>query len=293
MQAGYLLAVAGMLVAAGVVMAVAALRVAPPSLKGALAQLSAPTSAAPRVGADRWGWLPEPVVEALQQQLRVSDADLQILGWTRQGLAARKVTLALTGLFLPPVLMLVLSFSGVSLPFAIPVVVGLVLAVWLWRLPDQDARETAEKARGEFRSALSGFLDLVALERVARGSVPEALESAAELSGSAPFLQIRSALQRAALSGHTPWHALRELGEQLDVVELRNLGDIAEVAADGASVYRTLLAESRSLRHAELSAARAQANAASERMSIPVALLTIGLMLFVFVPFMIRLFGSV
>ena len=83
----------------------------------------------------------------------------------------------------------------------------------------------------------------------------------------------RAALVRAASRGAD----LRALGEELDVPELRNLADIAEVAADGAAVYNTLLATARTLRHAELSDARAEANEVSERMSRPLALLVFGL----------------
>ena len=106
-----------------------------------------------------------------------------------------------------------------------------------------------------------------------------------------PFVQMRRAIRRAALSGRKPWSDLRALGEELDVVELRNLADIAEVAADGAAVYNTLLATARTLRHAELSDSRAEANRVSERMSRPLAVLVFGLTVFVLVPFMLRMFG--
>ena len=57
--------------------------------------------------------------------------------------------------------------------------------------------------------------------------------------------------------------------------------DVGEVAQLGA----------RTLRHAELSDARTEANQVSERMSRPLALLVTGLTLFVLVPFMLRMFG--
>ena len=120
----------------------------------------------------------------------------------------------------------------------------------------------------------------------------QALEEAAEISGSLPFVRMRRAIRRAALSGRKPWSDLRDLGEELAVPELRNLADIAAVAADGASVYNTLLASARTLRHAELSDARSQANEVSERMSRPLALLVTGLTFFVLVPFLIRMFAG-
>ena len=191
----------------------------------------------------------------------------------------------------PSLFGLVFVLVDVPVPFVLPAAVGLGIAVVGWFLPSAEAREAADKARVEFRSNLESFLTLVAGERRARGSVEQALEEAAEISGSMPFVRMRRAIRRAALSGRKPWGELRDLGEELQVAELRNLADIAAVAADGASVYNTLLASARTLRHAELSDARTEANQVSERMSRPLALLVTGLTLFVIVPFMLRMFG--
>ncbi len=289
---------AGMLVALGLVLAVRALRPAPPSLTAALEQLSAsptagplpPPGASPNSAGDRWNWLPSAVVRTVEGRLGVSDADLAIIGRTRSELAARKLTLALAGLLTPALLGLVGVLLGVPVPFVVPGAAGLGLAAVGWLLPSAEAREAAGKARAEFRSNLESFLTLVAGERRARGSVEQALEEAAEISGSAPFVRMRRAIRRAALSGRKPWADLRDLGDELAVPELRSLAEIAAVAADGASVYNTLLASARTLRHAELSDARSRANEVSERMSRPLALLVTGLTLFVLVPFLVRMF---
>lgn len=290
---------AGLLVGLGVVLAVRAVRPPAPSLAGALAQLSAepttaamhtPTGAAGAAGG-RWEWLPPAVAAGLDGHLGVSDADLQIIGWTRPQLAARKLTLTAAGFLAPTVLGLLLVMVGLGGFVVFPVAVGVAIAAVGWWLPSQQARELAVKARVEFRTNLEFFLTLVAGERRARGSVEQALEEAAAVSGSMPFVRMRRAIRGATLAGRKPWVDLRALGEQLELVELRNLADIAEVAADGAAVYNTLLATARTLRHAELSDQRTEANQVSERMSRPLALLVFGLTLFVLVPFMLRMFG--
>jgi len=295
---------AGLTIGLGAVLAFRAARPAPPALGAALAQLSAePLSAAasgPTTEAtgssgtisDRWDWLPTSVAQAVDSHLGVSGADLSIIGMSRSQLAARKVTLALAGLLAPAILGLLLLLVGLGAFVVFPVFVGLALAAVGWLLPTFGAREAATAARLEFRSNLESFLTLVAGERRARGSVEQALEEAAEVSGSMPFVRMRRAIRRAALSGRKPWNDLRDLGEELQVVELRNLADIAEVAADGAAVYNTLLATARSLRHAELTDNRTQANEVSERMARPLALLVLGLTMFVLVPFMLRMFNT-
>lgn len=290
---------AGLLVGLGVVLAVRAVRPPAPSLAGALAQLSAepttspvhtPTGAAGAAGG-RWGWLPPAVAAGLDGHLGVSDADLQIIGWTRPQLAARKLTLTAAGFLAPTVLGLLLVLAGLGGFVVFPVAVGVAVAAVGWFLPSAQARELAAVARVEFRTNLEFFLTLVAGERRARGSVEQALEEAAAVSGSMPFVRMRRAIRGATLAGRKPWADLRALGVELELVELRNLADIAEVAADGAAVYNTLLATARTLRHAELSDQRTQANQVSERMARPLALLVFGLTLFVLVPFMLRMFG--
>ncbi len=287
----------GMVLASGLVLVVRALQPAPPALEAALAQLSAepatvslmPPTASAR---DRRDWLPPRLAAALDGHLGVCDADLKIIGWSRPQLATRKVTLALAGLLAPTLLSLLLLLVGLGRFAAFPVLVGIAVAAVAWLLPTQEARELARKARVEFRTNLEFFLTLVAGERRSRGSVEQALEEAVEISDSMPFVAMRRAIRRAMLSGQKPWRDLRALGEELDVPELRNLADIAEVAAGGAAVYNTLLATARTLRHAELSDARTQANEVSERMSRPLALLVFGLTAFVLVPFALRMFGA-
>ncbi len=291
-------AAAGMLVGAGVVLGVRALRPAPPSLPAALAQLSAAPTAAPMAGVPvgyvraRWDWLPTPVGQLLDRHLGVCDADLRMVGSTRAQLLARKLTLAATGLLAPSLLGLGCLLLGLPVPVFFPAAMSLGLAAVGWFLPSQETRERAATARLAFRSNLESFLTLVAGERRARGSVEQALEEASEVSGSMPFTLMRRAIRRAALAGRKPWSDLRDLGAELEVPELRNLADIAAVAADGASVYATLLATARTLRHAELSDRRAEANQVSERMSRPLSLLVAGLTLFVLVPFVLRMLGT-
>ena len=54
----------------------------------------------------------------------------------------------------------------------------------------------------------------------------------------------------------------------------------------------SLLATARTLRPAELSDQRTEANQISERMSRPLSLLVFGLTFFVLVPFMLHMFGA-
>ena len=103
---------------------------------------------------------------------------------------------------------------------------------------------------------------------------------------------IHTEVLRAELAGQPPWTALRELGTRLGVEQLRNMAEIVATAADGAAVFDTLLAEARSLHHAELSTQQAQANAASERLIQPLGLLAFGFVVMILIPPLLRLFNA-
>lgn len=287
----------GLLTGAGLVGLARALRPAPPSLALALANLSAsPAARTPTTSTLPAGWprllvalLPDGLVAWASTRVGVSDPDLAVIGWTRSHLATRKVAFALAGLLAPAVIGALLLLAGAGGYAVFPAVLSVSLAVAGWILPTLEAKDQARAARAEFTMNLELLATLVAGERRARGSVEQALEEAAAISGSVPFTAMLQAVRRAALGGRRPWADLHALGVELDIPELRNLADIAGVAADGAAVYQTLLATTKTLRHKRLSDARAAANEVSERMSRPLALAVFGLALFVLVPFMARM----
>ena len=106
-----------------------------------------------------------------------------------------------------------------------------------------------------------------------------------------PFQLIHTEVLRAELAGDPPWDALRELGDpSRRRANCATTAEIVSTAADGAAVFDTLLAEARSLHHAELAAQQARANAASERLIQPLALLAFGFVLIILIPPLLRLF---
>jgi hypothetical protein len=193
---------------------------------------------------------------------------------------------------MPAVLTAALSIAGFTPPLVFPAGASLLLAGALWIAPSREVKQKAVQARTEFRAALRVFLTLVGLERQARGAPTEALEEASREWRSWPFRLLHTEIIRAELAGHQPWEGLKQLGDRLDVDELRNLGDIVSTAADGAAIFDTLLAESRNLQHRYLTDQEAAANAASEKLVQPVALLAIAFMMLVLAPAILRLFHS-
>ncbi len=294
MNALQLIVLGGMLVLAGLGLLVRVFHPAPPKLGVVLAQLNAAPTRAQAHGtaaSDGPSWIPEALIAFAERHLGAKDEDLAILGRTRGELAVAKLGWAAGGALLPPVFAAIMVLAGVHLPFPIPAVASVILALLAWMNPSRQVAEDAEKARAEFRSALAAFLALVGLERKARGSPAEALEEASRVSGARPFRLIHSEIIRAEFASQQPWDALRDLGRRIGVDELVNLAEIVATAADGAAVFDTLMAEARSMRHADNTAQQTQASVANERLTVPTVCLFICFGALLVYPAAVRLIG--
>ncbi|MDQ1051881.1 type II secretion system F family protein [Streptomyces sp. V4I2] len=284
--------VTGGTVGAGLALLVRELLRPQPALAAALAR-SAPTAMTlPEPELDReeqWGrWL----LARLERLpgVRVPTTNLALLGQGPGQFMLKKTALAATGLLCPVLVTIPWVIAGVSLPFYVPAVVGLVIAGLLFITPDLAVRDQARRAREEFAHALSAYLDLVALKRAADAGPAEALEKAAEVGRGWPFLYLQGALRRARLEKIPPYQALTELAEQYDLPVLDDVADIMRGSAtDGAAVYKALRARTAALNSELLAAQAAEANAASEKMTAPGALLAVLVMLLMAFPAVIRM----
>lgn len=222
--------------------------------------------------------------------VRIPAADLAVLGWTRDKLLVQKLTVGLLGFALPVVTFGMIRAAGFGLGYGVPVVVTLAVGLAMSLLPDLAARGQAAEARMEFRRAVGAYFDLVALERAAEGGPVDALTRAASVAHGWAFTRIADTLTHARLTGVAPWVALADLADQVGVSELTDLADVITLAGnDGAAIYDTLLAKARSIRAAALAATEATANARSETMTLPAALLGIGFVILVGYPALARI----
>ncbi|RCV47808.1 type II secretion protein F [Marinitenerispora sediminis] len=193
---------------------------------------------------------------------------------------AEKFTSLLLGLAVPPLLGAALTMTGLELPALSSALAWAVFAVVTWVAPDLALRDEARKRRESMRHALAGFADLVVVSLAGGAGVTGALTDASGTSGSWAMTRIRHALRAAALNRRPPWTALGELGERYDVPEFAELSASLRLAgSDGARVRGSLAAKARSLRTQHLAELDADAQSATERMSLPVVLLFAGFLL--------------
>lgn len=225
-----------------------------------------------RTGGDRLAW---PSVRR----------DLTVLGRSVEHHMAEKAALAIVGLLLVPVGAVLLALGGSHLPVVIPAWGALLCATGGFLAPDLWVRAEARTKRRDFRHALSAYLDLVTIALAGGGGVETALSDAASIGDGWAFAALRQALDAARLARETPWAALGRLGHQLGIDELSELAaSVALAGTEGAKVRASLAAKAVSLRTHELAEAEAAAQAATERMSLPVVLLFSGFLLFIGFP---------
>ncbi|MFE7397720.1 type II secretion system F family protein [Streptomyces sp. NPDC057557] len=284
--------VTGGAVGAGVALLVRELLRPQPALAPALARSAPAALTMPEPDLDReerWGrWL----LVRLERVpgVRIPAKNLALVGQGPGQFMLKKTAFAALGLLCPVIATIPWILAGVSLPFYVPAAVGLVVALLLFVTPDLAVRDQAKRAREEFAHALSAYLDLVALKRAADAGPAEALEKAAEVGRGWPFLYLQGALRRARLEKIPPYQALTELAAEYDLPVLDDVADIMRGSAtDGAAVYKALRARAAAL-NAELLADQAsEANAASEKMTAPGALLAVLVMLLMAFPAVIRM----
>ena len=193
-----------------------------------------------------------------------------------------KLVGGIAGLAIPALLGMMLAAAGVTPSPAVFALVAVGLAGLGFAYPDLGLTEQVERRRRAFRHSLSAYLDLVTIILAGGGGLETALHSAAEAGDGRAFAEIRQALYRARLSGRTPWEMFDELGRDLGVDELRELAASAHLAGDqGARIRASLAAKADSMRAHQTAAIEAQAEAATEKMLLPVVALVVGMILFI------------
>ena len=207
---------------------------------------------------------------------------LRALGKPVEVHAYDKMVGGLAGLFLPLGLAAILTVGGVtpSAGWITVLAVGLGGAGFVW--PDVGLSERIERRRRDFRHSLSAYLDLVTIILAGGGGLETALQTSADLGDGWAFTEIRSALRTARLTNRTPWEVFDQLGQELGVDELRELAASAHLAGDqGARIRASLAAKADSMRNSQTAAIEAQAEAATEKMLLPVVTLVVGMILFI------------
>ncbi|MFF4323794.1 type II secretion system F family protein [Streptomyces sp. NPDC001568] len=285
---------AGAAIGGGIALAVREVLRPAPALGPALRRLNEPAQPAVLDAEadrdERWGqWLLERLADA--PGVRIPYKDLALVGTSPARFLLMKVALAGAGLLLPP--LSTIPFLLLGLPLYLPTIVGILAGTVLWFAPDLAVRDKAKRARTEFAHAMAAYLDLVALRRAGNVSAEQAMEQAAQVGKGWAFQRIQEALARSRVDKVPHWESLARLTAELDLPVLDDLAAIMRQSADdGASVYSTLRSRAKNLRTELLAAQAAEANANSEKMTAPGALMAVLVMLLIAFPGVIRMINT-
>lgn len=218
-------------------------------------------------------------------RLNSLEADLRLTGRTLDRHLGDKVVLGLLGLTLPSIVTTAWTVAGSHVPGTFPAALGLALGPALFFAPDLSVRSEAMKLRRSFKEALGSFLDLAVVSLAGGAGVEGALRDAAAIGDGPAHRQLRRALEATALTGEAPWVVLARLGEEVGVPELSELSASVSLAGtEGARVRDSLAVKASSLREHALADAEAEAQAATERMALPVVLLFVGFLILIGYP---------
>lgn len=270
----------GALFGAGATAVVYGLRSPRPALADVLAALNAPPQpvdypageARDTEWATRLGRRAVPLVRALGFPTDSLRADLAVCGTDEEQHLAGKAVCATAGLVAPWAAVLLLQVgAGIEAGWWMPLAGSLALAVVLFFAPDLSVRQQAARRRRGMRHTLSLVLDLTVIALAGGAGVQHALAGAVATPEGWAAGKLRHALHLAELTRTSPWSHLGDLGRQLAVQDLTELASTLDLAgSEGAKIRGSLAAKARAMRRRRISEADGAAQAATERMSLPV-----------------------
>jgi tight adherence protein C len=288
---------AGVGLAAGFCLLISGLAPQPVRLDRALARLGQPIQRPVPTAADD----PDDLDAQLGRWLRrfaVVDravgglsADLRILGRSPDQQVAQLVAYGLIGVFWAPIVTAGCLVLGVSVPLAVPLWLAVAGAVVMVLVPFRQVRNEATEARAGFAHALSAFCDVASMALSAGQETHRALFEAAAAGSGPAFEELNNALQVGFLAGQSPAASLQQLGSELGIEDLAELGGtIALAENEGAPVGDSIGAKARSIRERLINDIERTSAAATERMAIPGAMLMIGFLWFIAFPALYLIF---
>ena len=272
---------AGALAGAGLLLIVRGLTVSPTPLAAVVADLHRVREHAPA----RRTRLDALVEAAAGRAVRDRRAELAACERSASKFVQDRLTWSLIGAT-PAMAFLAFSTTGAwtVLPpgvLLLGIVAGAVVG-WFYALVDLTS--DAKKARREFRHALASYLELVTILMAGGAGTETALYDAASIGRGSAFRQMRTALSAAQARREPPWLSLGVLGRRLGVTELEELEASITLAGQGARVRESLMAKAESMRTKDLADLESEAQARSETMVLPVALMFAGFMLLIGYP---------
>ncbi len=283
--------ICGLLVAAGFWAVVRGMFPAPSKLSRLASDFhdpaAAPESEVDRLGS-KWSGFALALANAVQgTELGRLRQDLAVVGMSAGEFASDKLKAGVLGSAIVGGPLFAVGLAKGAL-LVIVVVAGFV---GFYFYPDVDLRKPAVRRR-EFVDTVTAFIGLVSVSIAGGGGVVSAMNAAASLGDEWALERLRFVLDRAATRNESPWVALDELGLELGIPTLVELGGSMSLAAQsGAKISESLGARAQSARARELADRLAVEERKSEALGIPVVLMLLAWMGFLGFPAVVNIIG--
>jgi hypothetical protein len=235
---------------------------------------------------ERGRWSRHPRLEEVLRGLAITDTDPVLF-------ATRLVVTAIVCALGPIVAWVALFALGYQEPLGAALVAALVAVPLGAVLTVTSLLRRAAARRRHFRVVVGSFVDLVVLSLAGGVGIDGALFAASQVTPDWAARRMARALLTARDGGVAPWAALAEVGTTLGVPELVELANTVQLAGtEGARIRQSLTARGASLRRHEQADAESAANAMTERLFFPGALLLLGFLVFIGFPAVHRILGG-
>jgi Flp pilus assembly protein TadB len=225
--------------------------------------------------------------QIIEQRFAVSSTDLAVCHSSVARITTERLMYASMCGAIPLVMYVATTVAGTAMPLPILLMASAALAVTGFILPIMQLRSRAKVRRREIRISLSAYLDLVSIMLAGGAGIESALVAASRVGDGPTFRLIADSLDLARATRRSPWEILANEGERIGIDELPELAATVKLGGEqGARMTASLVAKASSMRAKQLAEVEADANAATERMGLPMVLLFMGFLVLLGYPAM-------
>jgi tight adherence protein C len=220
------------------------------------------------------------------------DKDLAVIGRSRDEHMTLRVIAVVVGGIVPPALITLVRAAGAQIPLFVGLLLGVAFGFCGWLIIESSLRDTAGRARRDWRRGLSNKVDLIRA-LVAAGTDVRAAAIMATRAGTSPlFSDLRQRVEVAVARQERLDPVFADVGERIGVVELTDLASLMDLVTSGGIDPRDALEDRAAmLRSRELSEVRKELTEASEHMNFPLAIMAFAFAAFVAYPAMMIVAG--
>lgn len=256
------------------------------------AELVMPRSAdLPRYSTGLRGWWHRMAQRVMVGVSPRQAADLSVVGTTPLQHGLDKLTYAFVFGLVSLVPVAAYPFVGLASLTLYTILGVLLLVAFGWIYPDLSLRSKARAKRRAWDGAITVFVDVVGISLAGGAGVDDALMDGASAGTGDELRSLAATLLAAQTRRRKLWNALEELGRSHDLPQLCELAAAMDLAGEsGSRVRDTLRAKATALRIRQLTDAEAEAQKASETMSVAPALMAIAAIVLIAYPAVVGFF---